>query len=83
MNLIRRTNAEEPFGGFKLTARESEVLSHLARGLDHQEIAETLLISPKTVETHIQHVLSKLGVKNRAQAVALVFQGEEGHIPSV
>jgi DNA-binding NarL/FixJ family response regulator len=54
-----------------LTAREREVLDLLAQGLDQNQIAKELVISPKTVATHIQHVLPKLGVHSRAQAVAI------------
>ena len=59
-----------------LTRRETEVLRLLAQGLTQREIAGRLTISPKTVGTHIEHVLSKLGVHSRAQAVALVFRDE-------
>jgi len=54
-----------------LTAREREVLDLLAQGLDQNQIAKELVISPKTVATHIQHVLPKLGAHSRAQAVAI------------
>jgi two-component system nitrate/nitrite response regulator NarL len=57
--------------GFRLTAREREVLSLLAGGLEQEAIARELFISPKTVASHIQRILSKLGVHSRAQAVAL------------
>jgi two-component system nitrate/nitrite response regulator NarL len=60
----------EPAAG-ALTSREREVLDLLARGLDQNQIAKELVISPKTVATHIQHVLPKLGVHSRAQAVAV------------
>jgi DNA-binding NarL/FixJ family response regulator len=60
----------------RLTVRESEVLRLLAQGLTQDEIATRLSISPKTVSTHIEHVLSKLGVHSRAQAVALAFRDE-------
>jgi DNA-binding NarL/FixJ family response regulator len=53
-----------------LTPRELEVLRLLADGMDQREIAERLVISSKTVATHIQHILVKLGVHSRAQAVA-------------
>jgi DNA-binding NarL/FixJ family response regulator len=53
-----------------LTPRELEVLRHLAEGLNQGDIAERLVISPKTVATHIQHILAKLGVHSRAEAVA-------------
>jgi DNA-binding NarL/FixJ family response regulator len=59
-----------------LTQRENEVLDLLAEGLTQEEIADRLVISPKTAATHIQRILSKLGVKSRAQAVALVLREE-------
>jgi DNA-binding NarL/FixJ family response regulator len=57
-----------------LTARELEVLELLADGLTQAEIAARLVLSPRTVGTHIQHILSKLEVHNRAQAVALALR---------
>ena len=57
-----------------LTIRERQVLDLLAQGLSQDEIAESLFISPKTVATHIQRSLTKLGVRHRTQAVALVLQ---------
>jgi DNA-binding NarL/FixJ family response regulator len=70
-----------------LTPRELEILKLLSGGLNQAEIAGTLVISPKTVGTHIQRVLTKLGVHSRAQAVALAHeQGlaeTEGHIFAV
>jgi DNA-binding NarL/FixJ family response regulator len=57
-----------------LTEREREVLKLLARGLTQVDIAGKLVISPKTVGTHIQRILSKLGVHSRAQAVVLAHQ---------
>jgi two-component system nitrate/nitrite response regulator NarL len=67
----------------KLTPRELEVLSLLVEGLNQPEIAETLFVSPKTVGKHIEHILAKLGVHNRAQAVALAVRNEliETHRP--
>ena len=54
----------------RLTEREGQILRLLAEGLDQQAIADGLVISPKTVATHIQRILAKLGVGSRAQAVA-------------
>jgi DNA-binding NarL/FixJ family response regulator len=51
-----------------LSAREDEVLRHLADGLTDREIGERLGISPRTVETHVGSILHKLGVRNRAGA---------------
>jgi DNA-binding NarL/FixJ family response regulator len=55
-----------------LTRREREVLLLVCRGADSRAIAEELVISPETARTHIQNVLSKLGVHSRAEAAALV-----------
>jgi DNA-binding response OmpR family regulator len=63
-----------------LTPREREVLDILAQGRTQDEIARELFITPKTVATHIQRVLAKLGVHSRAQAVAMVLgQGGNHH----
>jgi DNA-binding NarL/FixJ family response regulator len=55
---------------FHLTNREQQVLALLLEGLTQAEIADELVISSHTVATHIQRILLKLGVHNRAQAVA-------------
>jgi DNA-binding NarL/FixJ family response regulator len=57
-----------------LTRRELEVLRHLAEGLRPAEIATELVISPKTVASHMQSVLAKLGVHTQAQAVARAYE---------
>ncbi len=56
---------------YGLTPRECEVLSLLVDGLSQPEIAERLYLSPKTVGTHIQRIMGKMGVKSRTQAVAV------------
>jgi NarL family two-component system response regulator LiaR len=53
----------------ELTARELDVLRHLALGRSNKEIATALAISEETVKTHVGHVLGKLQVENRAQAI--------------
>jgi len=58
----------------ELTDRENEVLSLIADGLTNREISCSLSISESTVENHIHHVYTKLGISNRAQAVAHAFQ---------
>jgi DNA-binding NarL/FixJ family response regulator len=63
-------------GGAKLTKREEEVLGLLAEGLAQDSIANRLSISSKTVGTHIERILSKLGVHSRAQAVAVAYRHE-------
>jgi DNA-binding NarL/FixJ family response regulator len=57
-----------------LTRRELQVLALLADGLDQAEIAERLVISPKTVGTHIERILAKLGAHSRAEAVGLAYR---------
>jgi DNA-binding NarL/FixJ family response regulator len=59
---------------FNLTGRERQVLSLLAQGRGQGEIADLLFISPKTVGSHLQHVLTKLGVHSRAHAVAVAHR---------
>ena len=58
-----------------LTRREHEVLDLLAEGRQQDDIARELVISPKTVGTHIQRILGKLEVRSRAQAVAVALGG--------
>lgn len=57
-----------------LTPREREVLDLLAEGLDGPAIAGRLFVSPATVRNHIQHILTKLGVHSRVEAIARVLR---------
>jgi DNA-binding NarL/FixJ family response regulator len=59
-----------------LTPREREVLRLLAEGLAADEIARALFISKKTVGTHLEHIFTKLGVRSRAQAIAVAYRDE-------
>ncbi|HTY10480.1 MAG TPA: response regulator transcription factor [Bacteroidota bacterium] len=52
-----------------LTAREQEILSHLAKGYRYKEIADTLFISVETVRTHLRNIYDKLHVRSRTEAV--------------
>lgn len=69
--LIGRTSAKI---GATLTTREREVLRLLTTGMETSEIAAELSISQKTVAKHLEHVLAKLDVHTRAQAVALAYR---------
>ena len=72
--LLRRTIPSPRCLADNLTARELEVLRLLAGGLTQADIASQLLISGKTVGTHIEHILMKLDVPSRAQAVAVAYR---------
>ena len=67
-DLARRV-AEDGASPDDLTDREREVLRHLALGESNKAIGEVLCVSEETVKTHVGHILGKLGVENRAQAV--------------
>ena len=71
---LRRNGDGDRRSTFGLTGRERDILMLLADGRRQDAIATELVISPKTVATHIQRILSKLGVHSRAEAVAVAHR---------
>ena len=58
----------------RLTEREREVLAAIARGQSNSEISEELFIGPATVKTHVSSILTKIGLRDRAQAVVFAYE---------
>ncbi|MFD8812296.1 response regulator [Streptomyces sp. NPDC059627] len=72
--LVSAVRAPGAPGNEPLSAREREVLALVARGTSNREIARELFISEATVKTHLTHLYAKLGVNDRAAAVATGYQ---------
>lgn len=69
--LVQETPAEAPYG---LSPRELEVLTRAATGQTNQAIAQALFLSPRTVHSHVEHLLRKTGAASRAEATALAVR---------
>lgn len=74
--LIERARITAPRAAHDLTPREFEVLGLMSEGLRHEQIARRLFISPKTVATHVEHILRKLAVRSSTEAIAVAFREE-------
>jgi DNA-binding NarL/FixJ family response regulator len=74
--LIDRSRVAAPRAVHDLTRRELEVLNLMGEGLRHEQIARRLFISPKTVATHVEHILRKLAVRSSTEAIAVAFRQE-------
>jgi DNA-binding NarL/FixJ family response regulator len=70
----RLPRPEPPAGVDELTEREREVFRLIVEGLSNAEIGEELYITDTTVKTHVTHVLQKLGLRDRVQAVVLAYR---------
>jgi len=69
-----QASTQPPPPGQDLTKREQAVLALMVAGLNNTEIAEKLIVSPSTIKSHVSHILAKLSVTSRTEAVALAVR---------
>jgi NarL family two-component system response regulator LiaR len=69
-----RARTQPPPLGHDLTEREQAVLALLVEGLNNNEIADKLFVSPSTIKSHVSHILGKFGVTSRTEVVALAVR---------
>jgi NarL family two-component system response regulator LiaR len=72
--LLQPQASEAEATDYNLTEREMEVLVLLVEGLNNREIAERLFVSRATAKAHVSHILDKMGVSNRAEAIAVALR---------
>jgi len=72
--LLQPQPSEPQTPDYDLTEREMEVLVLLVEGLNNREIAERLFVSRATAKAHVSHILDKMGVSNRAEAITLALR---------
>ncbi len=68
------TSAQPPTPGRDLTERERAVLALMVEGLNNTQIADKMVVSPSTIKSHVSHILAKLSVGSRTEAVALAVR---------
>ena len=61
----------------RLTRREREVATLVGQGMSNKNIADTLVIAPRTAESHVEHILTKLGFTSRAQIATWIAEQQD------
>ena len=74
LTVVRLSGASDEDLEISLTARETEVLSLIAKGFSNQQVAQVLFISRNTVRAHLYSIFSKLGVESRTAAARVAFE---------
>ena len=73
-NGVAPATTDKPPALDRLTTREREILLEVARGYSNAEIAKRLYVGEQTVKTHVSHLLTKLGLRDRVQAVIYAYE---------